>query len=166
MSEPNINLLRHNAKQILKANYDPDWKVVVRGNGEVELYNPHEDVWYCEGNLYEDSNTHAEWTRYWIRYGVERMVGPDVTFEEWRFHTKTGALDKLIELVEEDNGQQINLMDYGRHPARVIRVTCCEGKHFIEIMPRFVAKRDFNRLLKVQEGLKYRSTHCGMVDSW
>lgn len=162
MSKPNIKLLRHNAKQILKANYDPDWKVLVRGDGAVELYNPHEHVWYCEGNLYEDSSTHAEWTR----YCVERMVGPDGTFEEWRFHTKTEALNKLIELVKEDNGQQINLMDYGRHPARVIRVTCCEDKHFIEIMPRFVTERDFNRLSKVQEGLNYRSTHCDTVDSW
>lgn len=162
MSKPNINLLRRNAKQILKANYAHGWKVVVRADGKVELYNPHADVWHYEGNLYKDAGTQVDWTR----YCVERMVGPDVTFEEWRFHTKTEVLDKLIELVEEDNGQQINLMDYGRHPARVIRVTCCEGKHSIEIMPRFVAKRDFNRLLKVQEGLKYRSTRWGMVDSW
>lgn len=102
----------------------------------------------------------------WTRYCVERMVGPDVTFEEWRFHTKTEALDKLIELVKEDNGQQINLMDYGRYPARVIRVTCCAEDHFIEIMPRFVKKRDFDRLVKSQEGLNYRNTHCDTVDSW
>lgn len=162
MNKPSIKLLRHNAKQILKASYHPGWKVVVHENGKVELYNPHEDIWYYEGSLYKDTSTQVDWTR----YCVERMVGPDVTFEEWRFHTKTEALHKLIELVEEDNGQQINLLDYGHRPARVIRVTCCEGKHFIEIMPRFVAKRDFNRLSKVQEGLKYRSTHCGMVDSW
>lgn len=162
MSKPNINLLRHNAKQILKANYDHGWKVVVHENGKVELYNPHEDVWYYEGNLYKDTGTQVDWTR----YCVERMVGPDVTFEEWRFHTKTEALNKLIELVKEDNGQQINLMDYGHRPARVIRVTCCEGKHFIEIMPRFVKRRDFNRLSKVQEGLNYRNTHCDTVDSW
>lgn len=40
MSKPNIKLLRHNAKQILKANYDPDWEVRVCENGKVELYNP------------------------------------------------------------------------------------------------------------------------------
>lgn len=162
MSKPNINLLRRNAKQILKANYDPDWKVVVHENGKVELYNPHEDVLYYEGNLYKDAGTKVDWTR----YHVERMVGPDVTFEEWNFHTKTEALDKLVELIKEDNGQQINLLDYGRRPARVVRVTCCESKRFIEIMPRFVNKRDFNRLTKTQEGLNYRNTHCDTVDSW
>lgn len=162
MSKPNINLLRRNAKQILKANYDHGWKVVVGEYGKVELYNPHEDVWYYEGNLYKDTGTQVDWTH----YCVERMVGPDVTFEEWRFHTKTEALDKLIELVKEDNGQQINLLDYGRYPARVVRVTCCEGKHFIEIMPRFVKQRDFKRLAKAQEGLNYRSIHCDTVESW
>lgn len=163
MNKPNINLLRHNAKQILKANYGPDWHVTVRKNGDIDLYNPHEDVTYYEGNLYKDDDVRECWSR----YCVERMLADrDVTFESWRFHTKTEALDKLIELIKEDNGQQINLLDNARVPRRVVRVTCGVTSHFIEIMPRFFTKRGFSRLSKVQEELDYPSIHCEVVQGW
>lgn len=163
MNKPNIKLLRHNARQILKANYGPNWRVTVRENGDIDLYNPHEDVTYYEGNLYKDTDVRE----YWSRFCVERMlVDHDVTFESWHFHTKTEALDKLIELIKEDNGQQINLLDNALVPRRVVRVTCSVASHFIEIMPSFLTKRDFNRLSKVQEGLDYLNTHCEVVQGW
>lgn len=162
MSKPNIKLLRHNAKLILQANYGEGWWVAVYENGDIDLYNPHEDVTYYEGNLYKNDDTKERWSR----YCVERLTGPDVCFEKWYFHTKPEALDKLIELIKADNGEQINLLDSTRVPCRVVRVTCCEEDHFIEIMPRFVKKRDFDRLVKSQEGLNYRNTHCDTVDSW
>lgn len=164
---PNIKLLRHNAKQILKANYPPDWRVVFRENGDVEMLNPHEDHWRYEGNIFKDEDT----SYYWSRYCVERMISADVEFESWSFHTKTEAMEKLVELIKENNGWQVNLLDFGRAPNRAIRVRCMEDLHLIEISSHFVKKRDFTMLHKVQQELQnrpdgYKRIKCEVVQEW
>ena len=167
MRKLNIKLLRHNAKQILLANYPSDWKVVVRASGAVELYCPQEDRWRCEGNIFKDEDI----SHFWSRYCVERMVNRDIEFESWFFHTKTEAMEKLVELIKEDNGWQANLLDFGHMPNRVIRVSCMKDRHLIEIMSRFVKKRDFHMLHKVQQELQsrrngYKTIECKVVQEW
>lgn len=167
MSKPNIKLLCHNAKLILRANYGEGWWVTVYENGDIDLYNPHEDVTYYEGNLYKNDDTKERWSR----YCVERMISPDVGFESWSFHTKTEAMEKLVELIKENNGWQVNLLDFGRAPNRVIRVRCMEDLHLIEIASRFVKKKDFHMLHKVQQDLQdrpngYKTIECKVVQGW
>lgn len=161
----NIKQWRRDIKAIVANDYY-DAAVKVKANGDVILHNYAAGIESFEGNL-KDREVQERWSR----YCVERMVGPDIEFESWLFHTKPKAMEKLVELIKEDNGGQINLLDFGHVPNRAIRVSCGENLHLIEIMSHFVKKRDFHMLRKVQQELQnrragYKTVECKMVQEW
>lgn len=161
----NIKQWRRDIKAIVANGYY-DAAVKVKANGDVILHNYAAGIESFEGNL-KDREAQERWSR----YCVKRMVGPDVCFEKWYFHTKPKAMEKLVKLIKEDNGGQVDLLDFGHVPNRAIRVSCGENLHLIEIMAHFVKERDFHMLLKVQQELQnrragYKTVKCKMVREW
>ena len=148
----NIKKWRSNIKAIVANDYY-DAAVKVKANGDVILHNYAAGIESFEGNL-KDREVQERWSR----YQVERLIGPDVTFERWYFNSKQDALDKLCKEVLEDKGQQINLLDLGRRRSRIVRVTPTEDEHFIECVAGSMNQRGINQLITTQAsfGGKYR----------
>lgn len=148
----NIKKWRSNIKAIVANDYY-DAAVKVQANGDVILHNYAAGIESLEGNL-KDREVQERWSR----YQVERLIGPDVTFERWYFNSKQDALDKLCKVVLEDKGQQINLLDLGRRWSRIVRVTPTEDEHFIECVAGSMNRRGINQLITTQASLggKYR----------
>lgn len=148
----NIKKWRSNIKAIVANDYY-DAAVKVKANGDVILHNYAAGIESFEGNLND-----REVRERWSRYQVERLIGPDVTFERWYFNYKQDALDKLCKVVLEDKGQQTNLLDLGRRWSCIVRVTPTEDEHFIEYAAGSMNRRDVNQLITTQASFvgKYR----------